>query len=186
MKQRTNWAAMMMAAPLFALLNVVNIPAMAQEPPPMKTVDSVDITKYAGLWYEVAKIPNRFQKNCVSGTTAEYTLTPDGEIKVMNTCTEEDGGLNTAEGVAKIVNENSNAELKVSFVSFLGWRPFWGEYWVIGLDSEYQWAIVGEPERRYGWVLSRRPEMDPDQLAEVFRIIEDNGYQKSDFEMSPP
>lgn len=92
------------------------------------TVINVDLARYTGRWYEVAKIPNRFQKLCARGTTAEYTLREDGQITVVNRCVRDDGSLDEAAGAAKVVDIASNAKLKVSFVSFLGWRPFWGDY----------------------------------------------------------
>jgi apolipoprotein D and lipocalin family protein len=153
---------------------------------PVTTVSEVDLERYVGLWHEIAKIPNRFQKQCQRGTTAEYALREDGRIDVVNQCFKADGEPDRAEGVAKIEDTTSNARLKVSFVSFLGWRPFWGDYWVIGLDADYQWAIVGSPDRKYGWVLSRTPTLDEDTLEEIFAIIEGNGYDRGAFEMSPP
>jgi apolipoprotein D and lipocalin family protein len=152
---------------------------------PVATVPHVDLTRYAGLWYEVAKIPNRFQKQCARGTTAEYALRDDGKISVINRCVKEDGSTDEAKGVAKIVDVTSNAKLKVSFVSFLGWRPFWGDYWVIGLDENYQWAIIGTPDRKYGWVLARTPSLDMNTMDAIFAIIERNGYPRSAFVMSP-
>jgi len=151
---------------------------------PVKTVNHIDLDRYIGLWYEIAKIPNRFQKQCARGTTAEYTLRDDGRITVVNRCTREDGSMDEAKGVAKIEDTTTNARLKVSFVSVLGWRPFWGDYWVIGLDEDYQWAIVGTPDRKYGWVLARTPKLDDDVMQEIFEIIERNGYDRDTFEMS--
>lgn len=153
---------------------------------PVTTVTEVDIQRYVGLWYEVAKIPNRFQKNCERGTTAQYSLREDGKISVINQCFEEDGKLDKAEGVAKIVEPLSNAKLKVSFVSFLGWRPFWGDYWILGLDTDYQWAIVGSPDRKYGWILARTPELAEGTLEEIFAILTHNGFDTNLFAMSPP
>ncbi|HEX5132310.1 MAG TPA: lipocalin family protein [Candidatus Krumholzibacteria bacterium] len=152
---------------------------------PVTTVRNVDLSRYVGLWYEIAKIPNRFQKQCARGTTAEYTLRGDGRITVLNRCIKEDGSADQAEGVAKIVDKESNARLKVSFVSFLGWRPFWGDYWVIGLDPDYRWAIIGTPDRKYGWVLARTPSIDMNEMETIFGIIERNGYPRSAFVMSP-
>lgn len=152
---------------------------------PVTTVPAVDLERYVGLWYEIAKIPNRFQKQCVRGTTAEYTLREDGRITVVNRCFKEDGRADEAKGLAKVVDDTGNAKLKVSFVSFLGWRPFWGDYWVIGLDEDYQWVVVGTPDRKYGWILARTPVLDEDTVEEIFSIIERNGYERDAFELSP-
>lgn len=155
------------------------------EPAPVTAVKSVDISRYVGLWYEVAKIPNRFQDQCASGTTARYTLREDGRLEVVNRCRKDDGSMDEAEGVAKIEDAVTNAKLKVSFVSFLGWRPFWGDYWVIGLGEDYSWAVVGTPDRKYGWVLARTPEPEVAVWEEIFRTLADNGYEKEAFDMSP-
>ena len=150
----------------------------------MTTVQEVDLQRYVGLWYEIARIPNRFQKNCESGTTAQYALREDGKITVINRCLKKDGSVDKAEGVAKIVDADTNAKLKVSFVSFLGWRPFWGDYWVLGLGEDYEWAIVGSPDRKYGWILSRTPTLSQVTLERIFVILAHNGYDKDLFAMS--
>ena len=165
------------------LIIITSINLMAQQNPPT-SVNYVDLNKYAGLWYEIAKIPNSFQDHCVKGTTAKYTLTKDGEIEVINSCIDEDGELDNADGVARIVDKKTNAKLEVSFVSFLGWRPFWGDYWIIGLDQNYQWAIVGTPNRKYGWVLSRTPQLSKEIMDEVFQILKVQGYNPIDFQIS--
>lgn len=152
----------------------------------IRTVDFVDLERYGGLWYEIAKIPNRFQKQCVRGTTATYTLREDGRLDVVNRCLTRDGTADAARGVARIVDPTSNAKLEVSFVSFLGWRPFWGDYWILGLDEHYQWAVVGTPSREYGWILARTPEIDDVAMREVLAVLERNGYDRKAFEMSPP
>jgi apolipoprotein D and lipocalin family protein len=147
-------------------------------------VQKLNLERYVGVWYEIAKIPNRFQNKCVRGTTAEYTLREDGRITVVNQCFKKDGSLDDAKGVAKVVDATSNAKLKVSFVSFLGWRPFWGDYWVIGLDEGYEWAVIGTPDRKYGWIPARTSALDENTLEEIFLIIERNGYKRDAFEMS--
>ena len=152
----------------------------------MSTVDKVDLTRYVGLWYEIAKIPNKFQDQCARGTTAEYTVRDDGRLTVVNRCFKDNGDLDEAKGEAKIVDPDTNAELQVSFVSFLGWRPFWGDYWVIGLDEDYQWAVIGTPERKFGWVLARTPTLAASVLEEIFLILERNGYAREAFELSAP
>ena len=171
----------------FALqIGIVAISAGSEDDEsPVTPVDEVNLERYTGLWYEIAKIPNRFQQQCVRGTTAEYTLREDGRISVVNQCFKKDGSLDDAKGIAKVIDTTSNAKLKVSFVSFLGWRPFWGDYWVIGLDEDYEWAVVGTPDRKYGWILARTPTLDEATMEEIFRIIEQNGYKRDAFEMSP-
>lgn len=163
------------------LLMTLNL--FAQQNPPT-TVKTVDLNKYTGLWYEIAKIPNRFQKHCISGTTAEYFLRTDGKIDVVNSCIDSDGEVDKAEGVARIVDSKSNAKLEVSFFSIFGWRPVWGDYWIIGLDENYQWVVVGTPNRKYGWVLSRTKELNFETMEEIFQILKDQGYDPDNFEIS--
>jgi len=178
-------ALFLLGLPLQAsIVHAASVSADSSDAHPVATVGAVDLVRYAGLWYELAKIPNRFQKQCARGTTAEYTVRDDGRIRVLNRCVKDDGSTTEAEGVAKVVDTATNAKLKVSFVSFLGWRPFWGDYWVIGLDENYRWAIVGTPDRKYGWILSRTRTLDVDTMEAIFGIIERNGYQRASFEMS--
>ncbi len=168
---------------LAILLNTSILNAQGKSNPP-ETVTYVDINRYAGLWYEIAKIPNRFQRHCVEGTTAQYNLREDGRISVLNSCIEADGSRDEADGVAKIVDKKSNAKLKVSFFSILGIRPFWGDYWIIGLDEDYQYAVIGTSNRKYGWILSRSPELSEAHLDEAFSILVKQGYNPDDFEMT--
>ena len=167
---------------LLLSLPIMAFSIYAQKNPP-KTVDYVDLKKYEGLWYEIAKIPNSFQDQCVKGTTAKYTLEDDGEIAVLNSCIDEDGKIDDADGVARVVDKKTNSKLEVSFFSIFGWRPIWGDYWIIGLDENYQWAIVGTPNRKYGWILSRTPKLDKDTMNKLFQILKDQGYDPADFEM---
>ena len=152
--------------------------------PPLTTVEQVNINRYVGLWYEIAKIPNSFQDQCAYGTTAEYKIDEDGDIVVINSCYDEKNKIDVAEGLAKVVDKKSNAKLEVSFVSFLGIRPFWGDYWIIGLDENYQWAVVGTPSRKYGWILSRAPFLSDETMQKIFSILKDQYYNPDDFDMS--
>jgi apolipoprotein D and lipocalin family protein len=149
------------------------------------TVNSVDLNRYTGLWYEIAKIPNRFQKNCSRNTTANYKLREDGRIDVTNKCIEENGDTNEVNGIAQIVDTASNAKLEVSFVRILGIQLFWGDYWIIGLDKDYKYAIVGTPSRKYGWILSRTPKLPSDTINNIFDILKKQGYNIKDFVMTP-
>jgi apolipoprotein D and lipocalin family protein len=124
--------------------------------PALPTVAHVDLHKYAGLWYEVARLPTRFEKGC-QHVTAEYKLRPDGKVSVRNTCHQEglNGPVETATAVARAVDA-TNARLKVQFF----W-PFEGDYWILDLDhADYQYALVGEPSRKNLWILSRKPHME--------------------------
>jgi len=168
---------------ILSVIVLASINILAQQNPPT-TVKYVDLNKYTGLWYEIAKIPNSFQDQCVKNTTAKYILKDDGEFAVLNSCIDEDGKIDEADGIARIVDKKTNAKLEVSFVSFFGWRPFWGDYWIIGLDENYQWAIVGTPNRKYGWVLSRTPQLDKSIIDKIFQILKENNYNPSNFELS--
>jgi apolipoprotein D and lipocalin family protein len=145
------------------------------------TVSHVDLNKYIGTWYEIAKIPNPFQRKCAMNTTATYSLRDDGEIEVTNRCVESDGSENVAKGVAKIVDPATNSKLEVSFVRILGIQLFWGDYWIIGLDSDYRYAVVGTPSRKYGWILSRTPTLSQKDMDSVNQILRDQGYDPKDF-----
>ncbi|MFZ0450972.1 MAG: lipocalin family protein [Desulfatiglandaceae bacterium] len=148
----------------------------------LQAVASVDLNRYMGRWYEIAKIPNRFQKKCAGGTTAEYQLRADGTVLVVNSCLDHKGKSMVAEGIAKVTDPVTHAKLKVSFVRLLGMNLFWGDYWIVGLDREYQYAIVGVPSRKYGWILSRRPELSNEQWLDVKGILRSQGYNLGDFE----
>lgn len=148
---------------------------------PPKTVPSVDLNRYIGLWYEISKIPNSFQKQCAAGTTAEYSLLDDGNIQVVNRCYKSDGSLDEAKGVARVVDNQTHAKLQVSFVRFLGRNRFWGDYWIIGLDDDYRWAVVGHPKRKYGWILSRTPEITQKVRQGIDELLKEQGYDPDIF-----
>ncbi len=137
----------------------------------LRTVEHVDLSRYVGKWYEIARYPNRFQRNCQSDTSATYTLRKDGKVQVVNTCLEKNGKMKTARGTAHIADKQTNAKLRVTFF----W-PFYGDYWVVGLDPEYRYAIVGEPQRKYLWILSRTPEMTGDMYRQALEQVQALGY----------
>lgn len=168
------------AAVLLLILVSVNT-AVSDEDISVKTVPQVDLERYMGNWYEIARIPNRFQKKCIGNVTANYTLRPDKTVRVVNRCLEEDGKTDMAEGVAKIEDPESNAKLKVSFFSIFGINLFWGNYWIIYLDERYQNAVVGDPKRKYGWILSRKKELTQKELEPMYEALVKNGYKTEDF-----
>jgi apolipoprotein D and lipocalin family protein len=152
-------------------------PAELQDP---KTVPFVDLKKYAGTWFEIARYPNRFQKKCVSDVRATYNLTSDGKVSVLNQCVQANGKVKTAKGKAKVVDRTSNAKLKVTFF----W-PFYGDYWILDLDPDYTYAVVGEQDRKYLWILSRTPEMDSSLYNEILERITNQGYDTSKLIRTP-
>lgn len=135
----------------------------------VKSVDNIDLQRYTGTWYEQANFPMYFQRNCARNTTANYRLLAEGQIEVINRCEKTDGDTIQAEGIAK-PSGNGPAELKVRFApTFLSFLPFvWADYWVIALDPDYRWAVVGTPNREYLWILSRDKKI-PDALFESLR-----------------
>lgn len=140
--------------------------------PPLQTVAQVDLQRYMGSWYEIASYPHRFQKGCVA-SRADYELQADGRVLVVNQCREErmDGPLRKVTGTARVVDTATNARLEVSF-----FRPFWGEYWIIALDPDYRWAVVGHPSREYLWILSRAPVLDEATYRDIVATLPAQGY----------
>ena len=145
---------------------------MKKSGPPLEVVHYVDLNRYTGTWYEIARFPHHFQEGCVA-TIATYTLREDGKISVLNQCREGslDGKLKSAKGTAWVVDKQTNAKLKVSFF----W-PFSGHYWVIGLGENYEYAVVGHPDRTYLWILSRSPEMDETLYTRILDRLAAQGY----------
>jgi apolipoprotein D and lipocalin family protein len=158
----------------------------AGDPGPPVPVAHVDLARYAGLWYEVARLPNRFQKKCARGVTARYTLREDGRVGVINRCVGADGHVSEVSGVAEVVDSGTNARLKVSFFSVLGWRPFWGDYWILGLGDDYEYAVIGSPDRKYGWILARDASPAPEILEKAREVLERQGYDVGRFQPSAP
>lgn len=143
------------------------------------TVADVDIKRYAGRWYEIARLPMRFEEECASDVTATYTLRPDGMIGVLNACRKADGTMKSSEGVARLADtEKTTAKLNVTFVpSWLQFLPFvWADYWVIELDPDYRYAVVGEPDRRYLWILSRTQKMEENIYEGILSRVIAQGY----------
>lgn len=140
--------------------------------PPMKVVEDVEIEKYMGKWFEIASIPMSFQQDC-TGTSATYTLNPDKTVKVFNQCFENslDGPERNIEGKAWVDDKQLNSKLKVQFF----W-PFSGDYWLIELDKDYQYAVVGHPSRNYLWILSRKAKLDSDIYGQLLNNISSQGY----------
>jgi apolipoprotein D and lipocalin family protein len=163
--------------PLFGLL--LTSVALAREPLPL--VASLDPARYQGDWYEITKLPNFFQRRCLSDTRATYVLRADGQIDVINRCrtggTPDAPEVDTATGLARPLDA-SRARLQVSFLpQALRWLPLgWGDYQVIALDPDYRWAMIGEPGRDYLWVLAREPRLAAEVLSPLIERARSLGF----------
>lgn len=162
--------------------------AFAQAPAPvaLAALPSLNVPAYMGTWYQVAWFPNRFQKQCVSDTSASYRQRPDGNVDVLNRCKLADGSFDEAQGLArpagsKLEGEQLRpAQLEVSFVPrWLRWLPAWGSYWVLELAEDGRYAVVGEPTREYLWVLARQPQLSSADEAGIRTRLAARGYDLS-------
>jgi len=170
-----------LAISLCLFISATGLYAQKQELPPLQTVPKVELNRYLGTWYEIATIPQRFQKGCTA-VSATYTLRPDGKITVLNECRKDsiNGKYKAAKGKAWVVDTVSNAKLKVQFF----W-PFSGDYWIIELDGNYQYAVVGHPNRKYLWILSRSRKMEDSLYNDLMERIKNYGYVLSRIVKTP-
>jgi apolipoprotein D and lipocalin family protein len=163
---------------LMALALALPVAALASDPP-LRVVDSVDLTRYAGRWYEAARLPNKFQNQCTGDIVVHYALRDDGRIDVVNQCRTAGNQVDSARGIARKAGDGtSSARLEVRFapaiLSFLS--SVWGDYWIIGLGPDYTWAVVGTPSRQYLWILSRTPAMSAASYNRAIEIAKGNGF----------
>jgi apolipoprotein D and lipocalin family protein len=161
----------------FAVLSSVAIAAPASQP---QTVSQVDLQRYLGTWYEIARFPMYFQRKCASDVTAAYGLLNNGNVSVVNQCRQTNGETMASEGEANAV-DSSNSKLKVSFLpQGLRWIPFTkGDYWILKLDDNYQTALVGAPNRKYLWILSRNPTLDEQTYQQYVEAARQQGFDTS-------
>ena len=157
------------------------------EQPALQTIASLDVPRYMGTWYEIAKYPNSFQKKCVRNTRADYQIQPDGTVQVRNRCVTADGQTTEALGAARQVGPANSPKLQVRFApAWLSFLPMvWGDYWVIDLDPQYQLVAVSEPQREYLWVLSRTPQVDPAVYQALLARLARQGFDLKRLEPSP-
>jgi apolipoprotein D and lipocalin family protein len=153
----------------------------------LRTIDQLDVPRYMGTWHEIAKFPNRFQRKCVSDTSAEYTARPDGTVQVVNRCRVDDGELTEAVGQARQIGGPTSPRLQVRFApAWLSWLPLvWGDYWIVDLAPDYQLAAVSEPERKYLWILSRTRPVDPARYEALLQRLARQGLDITKLERSP-
>jgi len=145
----------------------------------VKTMDFVDLNRYTGKWFEIALLPNRFERKCIEGAIAEYTLLKDGRIQVVNSCKTKNG-VSQATGVAWVTDPTNSAKLKVSFVPiFKYFKWFGGDYWILYVDPDYQFAVVGDPSRKYLWLLARKPSVSDTTYQKFLTVATENGFDVS-------
>jgi len=159
----------LLVATAFVICSAMNLVAIGEE---MQVVSSVDLSRYQGRWFEVARLPLRWEDKCASDVTATYTLRPDSKVDVLNQCKKADGTQTQSRGTARVATkEGSNAKLKVSVF----W-PFAGDYWILDLDPEYRWALVGTPNKKNLWVLSRNSKLGKDVLDRLVGHADQLGF----------
>jgi apolipoprotein D and lipocalin family protein len=156
--------------------------ALGQGQNELTVVPHVDLQRYVGMWYEIARLPNSFQTKCQSDVTATYILNSDGTLDVINNCLKSDGTRSEARGKAKRASDDQPlSKLKVRFApAFLSWLPFvWGDYWILALDKDYSYVVIGEPSRQYLWILSRTPALTDSTIQSLLSQIRSMGYDLS-------
>ena len=154
---------------------------------PLVTVPGLDVARYMGTWYEIAKFPNYFQRKCVRNTRADYQLQANSMVLVTNRCIKEDGTTDEAVGAARQIGPASSPKLEVRFAP--AWMSFlpavWGNYWVVDLDPDYQLVAVSEPQREYLWVLARTPQVSPDAYGALLQRLQKQGFDLQKLQLSP-
>ena len=153
---------------------------------PLATIEALDVPRYMGTWYEIAKFPNLFQKKCVGNTKARYTLREDGSVEVVNACRLKEGAITEAVGSARQIGSASSPKLEVRFApAWLSFIPaVWGNYWVVDLDEGYQLVAVSEPKREYLWILSRTPSVDKRAYDSLLERLGHKGFDIEKLEAS--
>lgn len=160
---------------------------VAEAPRPVTPIAALDLPRYMGAWFEVAKYPNRFQRQCVRNTTAEYAQQGDGSVRVTNRCVTAQGETIEAIGQARQIGAATSPKLEVRFApAWLSFLPMvWGDYWVIDLDEGYNLVAIGEPQRHFLWVLSRMPQVGPQAYEALLARLAQQGFDTSRLERTP-
>jgi apolipoprotein D and lipocalin family protein len=155
--------------------------------PPVATISTLDVPRYMGTWYEIAKFPNRFQAKCTANTRAQYLAQTDGSVQVLNSCATADGSTIDALGKAIQVGATNSPKLQVRFApAWLSWLPMvWGDYWVIDLDADYQLAAVSDAKREYLWVLSRTPQVSAKAYDALLQRLKAQHFDVQKLERTP-
>lgn len=155
--------------------------------PPVDTIATLDVPRYMGTWYEIAKFPNRFQARCTAHTRAQYLAQGKGSVQVRNSCMTADGQTIDALGLAKQIGGVTSPQLRVRFApAWLSWLPMvWGDYWVIDLDADYQLAAVSDAKREYLWVLSRTPHIPPQTYEALLERLKAQHFEVQKLQLTP-
>ncbi len=172
-----SWHLLALALPVF-------LTACGGDDRPLSTVDQVDLQRYAGTWYEIARLPQWFQRGCYN-TTATYSVNDNGTVKVINRCQREDDAASVAEGEARVLPGSGNAKLKVRFDNWFSRllpKVAEGNYWIIALDKDYRTVVVGEPGRDYLWILAREPRLAEDEYQALVSLAEEKGFPVDDLQ----
>lgn len=172
---------------LTALLSLASLNAVAADVTPPVTIAALDVPRYMGTWYEIARYPNRFQNKCSGASRADYSLQVDGTVQVINRCRLASGEMVSATGAARQVGPATSPKLEVRFApAWLSFIPaVWGDYWVIDLDEKYQLVAVSEPKREFLWVLSRTPKVDPQSYEALLGRLAGKGFDLHKLQVSP-
>lgn len=167
----------LLTALLCCTLSLVTVTTRAAEPAALQPITRLDLPRYMGTWYEIARYPAWFQKSCAGGARADYHLGPQG-VQVLNRCRQQDGSTRYAAALGRQLGAADSARLEVSFAPrWLAFLPLvWGDYWVIDLDPDYQLAAVSEPGRDYLWILARTPQVDPQAYAALLQRLQAMGF----------
>lgn len=169
------------AVGVLLLFTALLVKAEKKNREPLRVVPSVDLDRYQGLWYEIARLPNRFENKCASSVTARYERLGADRLKVVNQCLKRDGKMTTAEGVARLKDKKGpNSRLEVRFApAFLSFLPVWGDYQIIELAPDYSYALVGDSSRKYLWILARSPQLSESSYSKLAEAATAQGFDVS-------
>lgn len=188
-KPRPRWPILVVAVVAIAALSACAGSA-ATKYSALPTQDNVDLGRYAGTWYEQARLPNRFQESCAGDVQAEYSLLPDSTLRVINQCRTAEGKTKLAEGIGRLADDGTDANparLEVRFApGWLSWLPpVWGDYWIIRLDADERYSLVGTPDRKYLWVLSRDKDADATKIDVLLDYARTLGFSVDEVVRTP-
>jgi apolipoprotein D and lipocalin family protein len=173
---------MVLAATMIGLIATVTADGQ-----PLRVAEGIDLIRYAGKWYEVARFPNKFQIHCAEEVIAHYTMRTDGRVDVINQCRTADGRVDQARGIARKGKSGNSAALQVRFApAILSFLPsVWSDYWILAVGPDYTWAVVGTPSRELLWILSRTPTISEASYAQAIEIAKGNGFDASRLVKTP-